>query len=227
MDSVDPKSLNLACRTHSGKAFEYQEGQFVCHVYSDLTGSERVIIDDLVRIFLEGAHISPRWSAIFDSSVDPHLTLLRGHRALYYNHIDPLLSGIRQICLKHKPIRLLLSDLQIFRNQERTKEFLCLVTTPSFESGLKPFKDELKDLIDQFALKLTDEDESPDTLTHCSIMSRTILPEHHSGSRDTELVELNRLCDDLLGEVPVLVSNISSIKLSIGCKTHEFQLLGR
>lgn len=221
---MNEKSNNItdrSIRLRSAQAFNYEDGQFICHVYSNLSEQDQSVLNELACVFSR----STRWSRFDSNQTALHLTLLRGHRALYYNHIRPLLSDLKNICMSHRPIKLFLSDLKIFHNQEKTKEFLCLVATTNSETNIKNLKDSLKSQIDQYAIRLNEEDETLETLTHCSFLYREYV-QSAASALVSEVEELTNLCNEVIGEVPVLILTISQIKLSIGCKVYDFQLRG-
>lgn len=223
---MDNTRSQLDCQN---KAFRYEEGQYVCHIRADIQPDERDVLDETIRIILDHRDSSKQgWKSLCsDQQAERsllHLTLLRGHRAIYYHHIKPLVNEAREICSSFSPVKIFLGDLKLFHNHEKTREFLCLATYPFSEANLKNLKERLKEKIDQYAIKLSVEDETPETLTHCSLLSRDISTEQNCTAHGLEVDKLSNICISHLGDIPEVAITISSIKLAVGCVTYDLKL---
>lgn len=218
--------------TENAQAFEYEKGQYTCHVFAappEAVGDE---LDDLIVSFLSNENESDTllsgWiqsgSSALNCDEAYHITLIRGHRAIYYHEIKPFLKVIESKCASIKPVDLCLVKLRVFSNFEKTRQFLCLVDESRNES-LAQLKRELIDAVDTFAIKLTHEDEDRDTLAHCSLLQRDV-----SGQQSHDLEDIaesfRNLCKTKLGDSPVIMCRVDRVYVRVGHKTHVFELTG-
>lgn len=226
------------------KAFNYEQGQYICHVYASIPEDDRYSLESLVK----NIHSKPRleqtcaeWQPVHQGNStncdekDPeddklHVTLLRGHRAIHYHQIRYMIDKFRSECEVLQPARLLLDRLTIFCNAEETKQFLCLAST-KFTSAIESstqtnplfeLKRTIKSTVNQYATQLTNEDETEDTIAHCSLMSR----EYVGGRREeSELSrEIAQIIDIDSDEYPSCLLNIEAIYVKVGKKIYKVSL---
>lgn len=222
--------------SHTNKnAFNYETGQFICHVFASLTANEKSILGDVIEIIQKSQRTSPNWawSPISDNKQDNidsdlHITLLRGHRAIYYHQIKPLVDGIKYVCSNIQPICLCLDQFKIFHNFERTSQFLCIsprdTSYISEESRkLDLLKEKIRQVVDQFAIKLTNEDEDISTLAHCSLMRREVVGGEQFDAEDF-LLALDKLCLSTFHEYPMCITRINQIQIKIGNHVYDVNL---
>ena len=205
------------------KSFNYEEGQFICHIFATISDEEKLVIDEVTRHVLEQQGISKDsrshqgWTSLEEDNPvkekpSLHITLLRGHRAIYYHQIKSLVDALVLECKSIAPFCLCLDDLRVFHNFEKTRQFLCLSSRENIPPQLKQLKLKVRQRIDQFATKLTSEDETDDTLPHCSFMSRV-----EEVCDDKKLVEdLNNLYSDEPQDYPLCIVRIERIFVKIG-----------
>lgn len=221
---------------HSKKAFNYETGQFICHIFASLTENQKSLLDDVVEIIQKKQRTNQHWawSPISDNQqddtiMDLHITLLRGHRAIYYHQIKPLIEALKAECVNLQPICLCLDQFRIFHNFERTKQFLCItsrntsyLSEESRKLGL--LKEKIQQVVDQFAIKLTNEDEDMNTLAHVSIMRREVIGDSNKFDVDNFLLELEQLCLSSLDDYPICVTKISQIHVKVGNHVYDVNL---
>lgn len=220
------------------KAFHYEEGQFICHVYSKIQSEEQEqLLNDAIDLVqseqsrnIDGAFENWRPVGKDDAETKLHITLIRGHRAVYYHQIKPMTEELRTACENLEPIYLCLDQFRVFENFERTKQFLCFVARQNElsreQNNFRVLKQKLQDIVDRFAIKLTSEDETEDTLAHISLMQREI-PEEVPGRCDLKLIsdELDRLLSENLSEQPICVVRLETITVKIGKSEYQLKLV--
>lgn len=219
----------------SSKAFNYEQGQFICHSYAKLGIDICDTLDDLIDLLSEQIKNIPvlaGWTPLKNGGSSDndswHVTLLRGHRALYRHQIKALISLIEAECKSVEPFNLCLDVLDVFYNFERTKQFLVIAERPSSHSkaGLEALKHVLKTSIDKFAIKLTGEDETRDTRAHCSLLARDLaqdpLSEEADSEKTVQLVE--KLCLENIDKVPVCVARVDMIHIKVGNHVYDIRL---
>jgi len=227
------------------KAFHGEEGQFVCHAYTKLESSDS---QDLIIKIIESVTDHQRnceslmgqnkeWRSVInlDASGDtpdstPHVTLLRGHRVVYQHQIKSLVESVQKFCATIRPFSLCLDTIDIFNNYEKTKQFLCITvrrdqyqTQPNDVSDLKI---RLQQVIDQFATRLTDEDETIDTMPHSSLMVRDVDSASNSEIPKSELEFMDKMLKDGLHEDLECYLKVEFIYLMIGNHHYKFKLCG-
>lgn len=219
------------------KAFHYEEGQFICHVYAKIQSEEQEqVLDDVIQsIQSEQNEIggSDNWIHVGkdgnedDGHTKLHITLIRGHRAVYYHQIKPLIQELRSECENLDPIYLCLDQLQILENFERTKQFMCLVSRRNELSrehnSFNQLKQKLQEVVDRFAIKLTSEDETEDTLAHISLMSRSYPLQNEQRNSKLIIEELDKLLYEKLGERPICLTRLEAILVKIGKSEYELK----
>lgn len=215
------------------KAFHYEEGQFICHVYAKIESDEQEqVLDDVIETIQSEQSSSQNLSGAIrgwipvetdcheDSETKLHITIIRGHRAVYYHQIKPLIAALQSLCENLEPVCLCLDELRIFNNFERTKEFLCLSARENELIGghdiFCQLKLRLRDIVDRFASKLTDEDETLDSLPHVSLMYRDTLKDDELSDQSHHIDELNRLFAHNPGGQPISLVRIETILVKIG-----------
>lgn len=219
------------------KAFGYETGQFICHTFASLTADQKSILDEVTEIILIKQKDNPGWAWLpiteigieNEADLNLHITLLRGHRAIYYHQIKPLIEALKSECANIRPVSLCLDEFRIFHNFERTKQFLCI--TPrntnyiSEESRkLSLLKERVQQVVDKFAIKLTNEDEDINTLAHCSFMRRDISDNTNKFDANNFILDLQDLCSSTLGEYPVCVTKINQIRVKVGNRMYDIDL---
>lgn len=211
------------------KAFLHESGQFICHVYAKIDTEYCQVLEDMTTIIQrqqsqDKLDLVRYWDPITTSeNEDFHITLVRGHRAIYYHQIKFLLEAIQRNCHIEKPITVCLDDLRVFNNFENTKQFLCLAS--SNDTNICNLKQNLRNTIDKFAITLTNEDETEDTTTHCSFMFRDNLDNNKQDQVST-VSDLNSLFESQLGELPICQVRLNSIQVKIGNHVYNLNLNG-
>lgn len=208
------------------KAFDYEKGQFICHIYAKVEPSAAVRLEDIAIAIL--AETSGTWESIptNQSSEDPefHVTLVRGHRAIYYHQIKPLVDKIKSAVENIGPFSLCLDKLKIFDNCEQSKQFLCL--TNSGSTKFQELKSLLRVCIDTFATRLTGEDETPDTVAHCSILQRDMSNARSTSQQlNADLARALKICDSReLNLLEDCFVTINKIYIKVGNKEYPIEL---
>lgn len=218
------------------RAFEQEKGQFMCSVYLSIDSSNDTLSDIVELIEAEQTRYPSEafrgWISLnnqtdaFEKS-DFHVTLIRGHRTIHYHQIKPLLAAIEDLARSLKKLNLCLDKLRLFSNYEQTKQFLA-ITTRNNQSSVElsdfmAMKRSLRDVADQFADRSTVEDETEDTIPHCSIMSRELIRAPSEDEVSSHLREIESLCNENLDDYICLV-NIDKIKLKIGKEVYSFDI---
>lgn len=226
--------------TAKEKAFKYEKGQYICHVYAKISRDDDSaqslfnIIDTLTKCHeVNWKPLSEDNIVDIDSSETSgescfHITLVRGHWAVYHHQIKALIQLVRQECNQLSPVSLCLDELRIFSNFEKSKQFLCLASraAPPMDHGpLTQLKHQLHTCIQRFAQKLTDEDETLETLAHCSLMCRDVDEPDEDQSRK-DLIYLTDTCRKSLKEVPICLVKVDKVYVKIGNHEYEIQLDG-
>lgn len=224
------------------QAFEYEKGQYICHISAAIRPDERQVLEDVIKVIIqhqkepsseESRTACNGWKPLVDSSCSSqgdseiessslHVTLLRGHRAIYYHQIRALIECLKVDCQSVQAFNLCLDQLKIFHNAERTKQFLCMTGKANDTSLLGELKQKLRDRVDSFAIKLTSEDETPDTTVHCSLMVREA--NCVNGALDTvsTVKILDQLCQRSFDEYPICIIDVDSVLVKIG--NHNYNL---
>lgn len=220
------------------RAFNYEQGQYICHVYAKISDDERESLEEIIRE-VEQVQNEPSclqamkdWRTICDLNSDDelglHLTLLRGHRAIHYHQIKYLVDSVKTLCNQLEPFKVCLDELKIFHNYERTKQFLCLAGRSSQHSTdstrLHDLKQLLRQKVDEFAIKLSDEDETTDTLSHCSLMYRKLNANDELLENDPALNDFNRHFSESHVEIPICIIQVNTIHLKIGHLIYDIEL---
>lgn len=225
------------------KAFRYEEGQFVCHIYSDVVSESASadFFDDLIRCMKLRQIEDPTngvyrgWKPVPSGSAEHqlsnlHITLLRGHRAVYYHQIKALVSCIENECKTLRPTFICLDELKIFHNFEQSKQFLCLSSRRNQPEvaleDLLRLKQSLRKAVDQFAVKLTAEDETSSTLAHCSFMHRDVDEKTDTAASEQHSISIDDMFSKSVEEYPTCSIHIKKIQLKIGKYVYEFSLFG-
>ena len=230
-------TLDDILKTDSNKkAYEPEKGQFLCHIYLSIDfGPNQETLSDIIELIeaeqtRSSSSAFQGWHSLNDQSdakgkSDFHVTLLRGHRTIHYHHIKPLVSNIETHCRNLSPFNLCFDKLRIFYNYEKTKQFLCIAASnnPSSaeSSEFVTLKQKLQSVIDQFADRSTEEDETDDTVTHCSIMSRDV--QQVSGELESDLKAIENLCNENLDDYPICFVKVDSVNLKIGQEVYNFR----
>ena len=225
------------------KAFDYEEGQFICHIYTTIESEECLqTFNDITQLVQEtkGSRFLTGWTKVVgvedNDEARVHMTLLRGHKAIYYHHIKSLVKSIRLKCQTLRPFHICLDELRIFSNYEKTKQFICIASSSSeMCSDLQKLKHELHLVVSEFAVNLTDEDETPDTIAHCSLMCREISQpcreqqSVESVQSENEIVkDLNDLLkENQLDESLFCPIQVNKIEIKIGNQIYQFALTGQ
>lgn len=220
------------------RAFEQEKGQFICHIYSSIEGDD--IEDSLVKIIKvlrsQKSEATPNaailaWNPLNETATDLvnlHLTLIQGHRALHYHQIKHLIELLRNECSTIKPFSIFLDHLEILSNHEKTKQFLCLATsntaTGDASSDLMCLRKSLKDILDRFATRLTEEDENINSITHCSFMVRDAILPYSNDQIKKELEDVYEIFGQTQEEFPICALTINRIHVTIGNHTYTFEL---
>ena len=123
-----------------------------------------------------------------------------------------------------KPFSVCLDDLNVFNNFENTKQFLCLSSRDNV--SILSLKEILRDTIDQFAVTLTDEDETDDTKAHCSFMLRDSIADSGQQVAVSAVDDMNNLFEAKLGELPIFQTRINSVQVRIGNHIYTINLNG-
>lgn len=220
------------------KAFHHEEGQFICHIHAKINLEEQEqILDDVVAV-VQGeqrktkSQATDNWVPVVkddqryqdaDEETKLHLTLIRGHRAVYYHQIKPLIEELRNVCEKLEPICICLDQVRLLENFERTKQFLCLVARNN-DFSFDQLKQKLQDVVDLFAMKLTSEDETEDTLAHVSLMYRDVPQRDEQCDLKLTSGYLDRLLSANMDEQLICLIRIESISVKIGKCEYQLKL---
>jgi len=65
-----------------------------------------------------------------------HLSLIRGHFIINHHHIAPVIESIKENTSAYRQFSVCLSDLVVFKNENQSKCFLCLVDLNDIENDL-------------------------------------------------------------------------------------------
>lgn len=223
-------------------AFKQEQGEFVCHVYAVLNiDSNTEVLTDIIELVeaeqsrsSDGAYRG--WTNV-GSEIDDngsshsnqyHVTLIRGHRVIYHHQIAPLLDSMGSEIKRLNAFRVCLDKLRLFYNHENTTQFLCLASRETSQAMeilcLKEIKHRLRAILNQFAMRKTEEDESDDTLAHCSLMRRDVQQVQQQTDADEDLSEIEKLCYDNLPDYPICFVQVDTIHIKIGCRVYSFDL---
>lgn len=220
------------------KAFDYGGGQYICHIYFPLPlDAIESLEEPIEHILKQSRQISSEgcWkpmTELFDDVTEDncglHVTLVRGHRAVYYHQIKPLVKALESDLQTLPPASLCLDRLKVFNNYESTKQFVCMTTheTRLNLDTVCPFerlKQILRETVDKFAMKLTEENETADTVAHCSLLFREVTK---SIDCDIETVtdNLNSLFEDSNVEYPMCLARIDKVNCKIGNHIYSIAL---
>lgn len=217
------------------KAFDYEQGQFICHLYAELGTEICDTLDELSEQLMSQQTSNPilkEWKPIQTTHVRSdswHVTLLRGHRAVHRHQIEALVSLIKTECDSLEPFNICLDVLDVFSNFEKTKQFLVIAERHSSAPNIthSALKQALRTSIDKFAIKLTDEDETNDTRAHCSLLTRDLNQtsiEYSETSAKESLQLVEEICLKCMERVPICVTRIDRIHIKIGNHVYDIKL---
>lgn len=99
------------------RTFASVRNQFVVHVFVPLEDDEQIqdIYDDFGDITDK---------VIFEK--EPHISLIRGHYAVQYHQIDPLLNQLETAIKSFSQFVLCLSKVRLFNNDEKSRNFIAI-----------------------------------------------------------------------------------------------------
>lgn len=229
-ESIDPKL-----------AFEYESGQFICHIYIEIQNDEDLEYCDFFNEFIKLIEANPiddnlqkpLWIPVTNLNQVPddqqaerrsfHITVLRGHHALYYHQIRPFIANLTEECKQIDCFKLYLDELVIFKNYEKTKRFLCLASHTQnelFNNLKKTVQSTLKD----FATGLTQECIINEAVPHCSIMWQDIDSTKKMCDEKQLLRHFNHLISKSSVEELGMNINVEFVTVKIGFKTYNIPL---
>lgn len=115
------------------RTFASVRNQFVVHVFVPLEGDEQI-----EEMYDDFADITDK--VVFEK--EPHISLIRGHYAVEYHQIDPLLNQLEAAIKSYSAFSLCLSKVRLFSNDEKSRHFiaLCEAETTSKSGDDKPPK---------------------------------------------------------------------------------------
>lgn len=211
---------------HQPKAFKYQEGQFICHTYFSLPSNEKQSLEKIRSLFRSHQKSNTyKWEYNKDDPL--HVTVLRGHRAIYKHQINSMIDAIEQVCDNISPFGICLDKIKIFSNNEKTRRFACMVSSTNYQNVIE-IKKKIQETIDKFAIKLSNEDETEDTTLHCSLMN---CPTDKVCQSDlqTEEESLRQICilHSSQREEPICYIHVDKIHIRIGNTVYNISLDGR
>lgn len=207
-------------------AFEYESGQFICHLFAKVPENDSSAIDLLNDIIEAVSELETEKSVSEEQRWVPmdkdgfHITLVRGHWAIYQHQIRPLVESIRSQCKRLGSVFVCLDRVKIFDNNERSKQFMCLASRDSQScQNLGHLKQCLTSAVREFAIRLTDEDETEDTLAHCSLFYRKPVDV-----KIDEIDTIEEACLKRIGQHPTCLFSVKSIFVKIGCVDYEIAI---
>lgn len=100
------------------RTFASVRNQFVVHVFVPLEEEDEQIQD----IYDDLSDITEK--VVFEK--DPHISLLRGHYAVQYHQIDPLLNQLETAIKSFNQFVLCLSKVRLFNNDEKSRSFIAI-----------------------------------------------------------------------------------------------------
>lgn len=220
----------------TSRAFEREQGQFVCHLQAIVPDDNRFWMTKTIETVLllqtpKFEHLSTwsHWAPIYDDDQKLHVSLIRGHKAVAGHHIQPLYEEIKEFCDYVNPMPLFMSQFSILTNHEGTKEFLTVservskfVKSPTLELALS-----LDPIIKKYAINLNDEnfENDDDTLIHCSLMQRNAVDWKDPFEKRREELMLDKLLDKYSG---IYCRNdvffIKNLNFIAGCYTYPIEL---
>lgn len=222
------------------RAFDYEQGQFIIHPFArltdDISDSLRGLVTSLNEVAQQNAILN-HWRSlqIEDNCTNDtgddytwHVTLLRGHRAIHRHQIKPLISSIVARCSTLESFNLCLDDIDIFSNFERTKQFIVITERKSImQPACSALRSAVKDEIDKFAIRLTDEDDNEDTRAHCSLMTRDMdqcSSDIDEEERQATLKLVEDVCIRDFEQIPIFVTRVDRIHIKIGNHVYDIKL---
>lgn len=215
----------------SSPAFTRADGQFVCHIRGKIednisTNCFHDIIDVIENHQSQSKQYWPPWNSIDKTESGLHISMFRGHMCVAYHQIKPLLEQIKFVCNNSKSLNITLDSLKVFNNHEKTKQFLCMVEGKQIEEtcDILKFKKTLKPLLDNYITRLTDEVDTSESMVHCSLMTRKATGYMNDDGLLKEIKEIETLCKDELGYVPIYMERIQSLDVIIGNQTYNIKL---
>ena len=148
---------------------------------------------------------------------DSHLSLVRGHFAVSHHHIKPLVDLIRDGTSAYHQFTVCLSDLVLFKNENESKCFLCLVDTNDPKLDLNKFGlcKAIRDSFLQF-----DFSNSLNSTEEFSFHLSVAWCESRFEQQLTELIDELKRQETLQ---PALI-RVNEFKVSIGNQEHRFYL---
>lgn len=220
-----------------GKAFDYIEGQFICHIYFEVSNEEedytdcgdntRQLTDAISAILLQDRTASNEaWKRITNEKGEHplHVTLVRGHWAVYRHQIKTLVDSIQKECAQISPFSVCLDEFKIFSNYEKSKEFLCIATRGEQDtSPVRSLRQKIQAVLNELSTQLTDEDESDCSQTHCSLLHRKFQDKPEESNED-QLENINNTCKTSLGSIPICIIRVNFIKVKIGHQIYKINL---
>ena len=123
----------------SGKqrTFPSERNQFVVHVFVSLAEDKQI-----QEIKDEFSYISEK---IYFVS-QPHISLIRGHYAVQYHQIDPLMDKLSNVINSYNKFSLCLSNVKLFSNEEKSRYFVAICENNNdFAEKINPNKTQVKE----------------------------------------------------------------------------------
>lgn len=220
-------------------AFEYETGQYICHLYIDskIDNPEHNfncnIYDEFIKLVQDNPINDERkhhpWLPMprscptgveLQTERQPfHLTISRGHYALYYNQIKPFVEALNTKCRDIDRFKIYLDELVIFENHEKTKRFLCLASHMTNEA-FNDLRQGVQATLNDFASSLTQECYIHEAVPHCSLMWQEIFETNETCDKKAEICHLNQLIETSMSDDLCVIVDVESIIAKIGFKTY-------
>lgn len=162
------------------RSYPHENGQWTTHVYVD--GESCILLNEHGLILCPSAEsedLRDQVGSILEQHQQPgfeivdklHVSLFRGHFKLRLHQIQPFVDAITLRVSKIPKFKLVLNRIQILKNDEGTRSFICLKIDPRFKD---PYLELLIREIESCLHDFEREDirvKYPDPfITHCSLI---------------------------------------------------------
>lgn len=216
------------------RSYPHEIGQWTTHVYLDgkfghvmsspcLSMPLRLVkgedLKEQVESILEEHHQHSLGIQLVD---ELHVSLFRGHLVLRFHQIQPFVDNLTSRVSKIPKFKLILNRVQILRNDEGTRSFICLRIDPRFKNlSLDRLIQEIDNCLHDFEREDQRERKYQDTfITHCSLIW------FQGDTKKEEENSLKPLLDSLEQEFEEdpLKLQVDSISVKVGNQTFLLHL---
>jgi len=187
------------------RLYAYERNQWTTYAYVKVDNNS---IDNLIDLIKDKEFIN--------LIEDHHLSLVRGHFVVNHHHIRPVIESIKTNTSIYRQFNVCLTDLVVFKNENQSKCFLCLVETNNSDLNKVGFSRTIRDSLLQFDFK--------NNLNSTEQFSFHLSIAWCSADREPQLVELIEQLKNSRQAIEPILIKVNQFKVNIGNQVHTFNL---